>query len=75
MIAMEIQDTDPLIVKEKYDMIFQLKDLKSFAKITPKVLLGNLQVLNDHILEKYKTEYQFMPETRNELYFLFKWLF
>jgi hypothetical protein len=38
-------------------MVFQLKDLRSFAKITPKVLIGHLQVLNDHILDRYKNEY------------------
>lgn len=52
-----------------------MKDLHSFTKITPKILMGHFQVINDHILDKYKNEYQYMPENREELYYLFKWLF
>jgi ABC-type polysaccharide/polyol phosphate transport system ATPase subunit len=62
-------------LKEKYEMIFQLKHLSSFKTITPKILLGHLEVINSQILEKYKQDYQYMPENRQELYYLFKWLF
>lgn len=42
MLAIEIQNSDPIDIKDKYDMVYQLKNLKSFAKITPKVLIGHL---------------------------------
>jgi len=62
-------------LKQKFDIINQMKDLKSFGKVSPKLLLNHLQIINEQLLEKYKNEYQFMPESRDELYFLYKWLF
>ena len=62
-------------MKQKFDIINQLKDLKTCGKVTTKLLLNHLQLINEHLIEKYKHEYKFMPESRDELYFLYKWLF
>ena len=31
----------------KFDVISQLKDLKTFGKVSPKLLLNHLQIINE----------------------------
>ena len=53
-------------------MMYQLKSLNSFNKLTPKLILNHMQILNEHIISKEVID---QPDSRNELYFLFKWMF
>ena len=42
-------------------------------KAQAKTLLNHIELINDKLLEKGPKQY--MPESRNELYLLYKWLF
>ena len=59
-------------LRQKFDMFYQLKSLNTFNKLTPKLILNHIQISNEHIISKEVVE---QPESRNELFFLFKWMF
>lgn len=66
-------------LKTQFDVIFRLKSLISTQslrnKITPKIIQDFISVINTELIEREENAFEFMPENREELFYLYKWLF
>ena len=58
-----------------FDILFQMKDLRSMPKISAKLLLTHIQLFNEKVVDRPDSEFKYMPENRKELFYLYKWLF
>jgi len=63
-------------IKQKFNIIHQLKSLRTqTGKVSAKALLNHITMINQELILKPDNQYKYMPEAREELYFLYKWLF
>lgn len=67
----EAQRNKIILLREEFDIIFQLKDFNQM-KTQAKTILSHIEILNEKLIDGPR---EYMPESRQELFLLYKWLF
>lgn len=62
-------------LKSTFDVLFKVKSLQAAKQVTPQVILDVLEKINTHLIKRPENQFDFMPQSREELFYLYKWLF